>query len=100
MAGFVDNNVSKSAEVSLYTSARGYNNVGVDGGEFKRFGTKSPRHGIEGPHVHQPIRNVIKETGDIRGGVFNPTKGIGVTSPGTKDVKHLYQYLFNGKYRK
>jgi len=58
----------------------------------------SGRHGIIGPHVHQPIRNVNVKTGEIRGGVFDAKKGTGVVYPGRKDVKHLYQYLFNGKY--
>lgn len=97
--GYVNNNVSKNAEVSLYTDAKGFNNIGNAGGEFKRFGTVPGRHGIDGPHVHQPIRNVNPNTGDVRGGVFNPKKGVGVDIPNRTDIKHLYQYLVNGKYQ-
>ena len=43
---YVKNNVSPNAEVSLYTDAKGFNNVGNIGGEFKRFGTVPGRHGI------------------------------------------------------
>ena len=98
LKGFVNNNVSQSAEISLYTDSPGFNNIGKNGGEFLRFGTVSGRHGIEGPHVHLPSRNVFGD--NIRGGCFNTKKGIGVNSPTKKDVKHLYQYLFNGKYHR
>ena len=96
--GYVKNNVSPNAEVSLYTDAKGFNNVGNIGGEFKRFGTVPGRHGISGAHVHQPMRNINIFTGEIRGGVFNPKKGIGVNSPNRVDIKQLYQFLFNEKY--
>jgi len=69
----------------------------VVGGEFKRYGSVSGRHGVDGPHVHQPQRNV--NGSDIRGGLFNPKKGMGVDSPNALDIKQLYQYLFNGKYQ-
>ena len=98
LQGYVNQNVSQSAEVSLYTKSSEFNNVGAVGGEFKRFGTVSGRHGIVGPHVHQPIRNVNKVTKEIRGGAFNAKKGVGVDSPNRYDIKHLYQYLENGKY--
>ena len=98
--GYVKAMVSVDAELSLYTKSKGFNNVDEIGGEFKRFGTKPGRHGIAGVHVHQPIRNVKLETGEIRGGVFNPQKGIGVEPPKRLDIKQLYQFFFNGKYNK
>ncbi len=91
--------VPVDAELSLYTKSKEFNNVGNIGGVFKRFGTKFGRHGITGVHVHQPIRNVNLKTGEIRGGVFNPKKGIGVDSPKRLDIKQLYQFFFNKKYR-
>ena len=75
-----------------------FNNINAVGGEFKRFGIVSGRHGIDGPHVHQPIRNVNLATGQIRGGTFNSKKGIGVDSPNKLDIKQLYQFIFNGKF--
>ncbi|NMA85223.1 MAG: hypothetical protein GX962_15320 [Epulopiscium sp.] len=81
----------------MYTKSNGFNNVGSSGGEFKRYGSVSGRHGVDGPHVHQPQRNV--NGSDIRGGLFNPKKGMGVDSPNALDIKQLYQYLFNGKYQ-
>ena len=85
-------------EVKLYTSSAGFNsNNGNIGGQFKRFGSDS--HAGLSPHVHQPQRNVTP-TGDIYGGVGSKTSNGGVTSPGSKDVKQLYDYLNNGKYRK
>ena len=101
--GFVKEWVPIDAELSLYTKSKEFNNVSNIGGVFKRFGTKFGRHGIAGVHVHQPIRNVNLKTGKIRGGVFNPKKGIGVDSPKRLDIKQLYikqlyEYLENGKY--
>jgi RHS repeat-associated protein len=96
--GYVKKNVNSEAELSLKTDSAGFNNnsKGV-GGEFKRFGTES--HGGVSPHVHQPVRNVNIKTGEVYGGTFNPsTKTGGVTSPGAKDIKQLYQHLNNGKY--
>lgn len=98
--GYISKAVSQDAELSLYTNSDGFNNVGDIGGEFKRFGTISGRHGIDGVHVHQPIRNVNLLTGEIRGGTFNPKKGIGVDSPNKLDIKQLYQFLFNEKYHR
>ncbi len=98
--GYVEEWVPIDAELSLYTKSKEFNNVGNIGGEFKRFGTKVGRHGIVGVHVHQPIRNVNLKTGEIRGGVLNPKKGIGMDSPKRLDIKQLYQFFFNEKYYK
>ena len=85
--------------MKLYTDSPGFNNNAKTGlgGEFKRFGANS--HGGVEPHVHQPIRNEIPN-GDIRGVVGTKTNNGGVTSPTNKDIKQLYDYLYNGKYRK
>lgn len=93
--GFVNNNVPKTKETKLYTNSSGFNNVGSSGGQFKRFGTDS--HAGIAPHVHKPMRNLYN--GNIRGGVGTKTKNGGVTSPTWHDVKQLYDYLYNGKYR-
>ena len=55
-------------------------------------------HGITGAHVHQPTRNVNPNNGMITGKPGSKTKIGGVTVPGAKDVKQLYEYLENGKY--
>ena len=55
-------------------------------------------HGIAGAHVHQPTRNVNPNNGMITGKPGSKTKIGGVTVPGAKDVKQLYEYLENGKY--
>lgn len=69
-------------------------------GHFKRFGTQPNQHGIEGSHVHQPTRNLNPQNGIITGKPGSRTKYGDVTIPGAKDIKQLYDYLFNGKYRK
>lgn len=95
--GYVKNNVSTDAELSLSTNSSGFNNHdGITGGEFKRFG--SEEHAGLSPHVHQPIRNEAPN-GNIYGSVGRKTSNGGVTSPTEKDVKQLYQYLNNGKYQ-
>jgi hypothetical protein len=101
LEGFVKNNVSPEAEVGLYTNSAGFNNNPITGvGEqFKRFGA-NPQHGIDGPHVHQPTRGVNPRTGDIYGSQGSKTANGGVTSPTPKDIKQLYDFLFNGKYQK
>ena len=84
-------------EISLYTRAEGFNNnVGNVGGEFKRFGAAS--HGGVSPHVHQPQRN-ISPNGNIYGLVGRKTADGGVTYPRAKDIKQLFEFLNNGKYR-
>ncbi len=98
--GYIQRMVSQDAELSLYTSSKYFNNVGNIGGEFKRFGTIPGRHGIDGVHVHLPMRNVNLVTGEIRGGTYNSKKGIGVDSPNQSDIKQLYQFFFNEKYNK
>ena len=96
--GYVKNNVSTDAEVKLYTASAEFNsNNGKIGGQFKRFGSDS--HAGLSPHVHQPQRNATPK-GDIYGGVGSKTSNGGVTSPGAKDTKQLYDYLNNGKYRR
>lgn len=69
--GYVKNNVSTDAELSLSTNSSGFNNHdGITGGEFKRFG--SEEHAGLSPHVHQPIRNEAPN-GNIYGSVGSKT---------------------------
>ena len=92
--GYVKNQASP--EISLHTDSAGFNNNnGNVGGDFKRFGAEA--HGGVSPHVHQPKRNVAPN-GNIYGTLGTKTANGGVTSPSTKDVKQLYEYLTNGKY--
>lgn len=95
LKGYVENNAK--IEISLRTDSSGFNSLANEGGEFKRFGAES-RHGIDGPHVHQPLRRILPN-GQVKGGVGRKTIDNGVTSPSEKDVKQLYDYLNNGKYR-
>ncbi|WP_411681648.1 hypothetical protein [Clostridium thailandense] len=97
LEGFIKNNVSADAEVGLYTKSAAFNNnlKGI-GGQFKRIGVDEYA-GIS-PHVHQPIRNVAAN-GNIYGNTGRLTSNDGVTSPIQLDVKQLYDYLFNNKYR-
>lgn len=69
---------------------------GMLGANFKRFGAAS--HGGVSPHVHQPQRN-ISPNGNIYGLVGRKTVNGGVTYPRAKDIKQLFEYLNNGKYR-
>ena len=95
LKGYVEQ--TANPEISLYTESAGYNNNnGNTGGQFKRLGAESG-HGINGPHVHQPLRNVAPD-GSVFGDVGSKTKNGGVTSPTVKDVKQLYEYINNGKY--
>lgn len=106
LEGFMNKNVSKEAEVKLYTRSTGFNNVRhkdmgtkqyiEEGGQFKRFGTDL--HAGLAPHVHYPIRNVIPGTGKVRG-AQGKTLNVDVFSPSKKDIKQLYDYLFNNKYQ-
>lgn len=97
LKGYVNNNVSSKSELSLKTNSAGFNkHDGSIGGTFKRFGVNS--HGGISPHVHQPYVN-IAPNGNVYGNVYR--SGIGIDRiwyPNTRDVKQLYQYLFNGKY--
>lgn len=77
---------------------QGFNNNGNIGGQFKRFGAENG-HGINDPHVYQPLRNVAPDN-SVFGDVGSKTKNGGVTSPTAKDVKQLYEYIKNGKYHK
>lgn len=97
LEGFMNNNISIDKEIPLHTNSPGFNNNsnGV-GGQFKRFGVDS--HGGVQPHVHQPTRNVAPN-GNTYGGTGSKTSNGGVTPPTTKDIKQLYDYLFNGKYK-
>ena len=83
---------TRNKEIGLNTNSPGFNHTGPE--QFKRFG--SGTHGGLSPHVHQPIRNLT--TKGPRGTTGTKTKNNGVTSPGKKDVKQLYQHLNNGKY--
>ena len=95
--GYVKNTVSIDTELKLYTNSPEFNsNNGVIGGQFKRFGIGS--HGGLSPHVHQPQRNVAPN-GNIYGTVGSKTTNGGVTKPEAKDIKQLYDYTNNGKYR-
>lgn len=94
--GYVRNNANP--EISLYTDSARFNNNGNIGGQFKRLGAESG-HGINGPHVHQPLRNVAPG-GSVFGDVGSKTKNGGVTSPMAKDIKQLYEYIKNGKYHR
>ena len=97
--GYIKNNVSPEAELNLFTNSQGFNDSnGKVGGVFKRFGAKS--HGGISPHVHQPYRNVNPKTGYVYGGAHDGKTGSGlIDGPTARDIKHLYQYLENGKYR-
>jgi hypothetical protein len=96
--GYVAKNVSKNNETKLFTKSKKFNTSKMNAdGQFKRFGSGS--HGGLSPHVHQPTRNVAKN-GEIYGGQGAKTRNGGVTKPGKRDVKQLYQYLKNKKYRK
>lgn len=96
--GYVKNNVPRDVETKLFTNSSDFNTNPKNDGHFKRFGTKPDQHGIKGPHVHQPTRNVNPNNGVITGKPGKETKNGGVTVPGAKDVKQLYEYLENGKY--
>ena len=84
----------------MYTNSSGFNTNPRNDGHFKRFGTEPNQHGIEGPHVHQPTRNINPNNGIVTGKPGSKTKNGGVTVPEAKDIKQLYEYLINGKYRK
>ena len=92
--GYVKKNANP--EISLDTNSPGFNNNSKGtGGIFKRIGAEE--HGGISPHIHQPQRNVAPN-GDIFGKVGSKTADGGVTLPGKKDIKQLYEYLENGKY--
>ena len=96
--GYVNNNVPQNRETKLFTHSSGFNTNVQSDGHFKRFGTKPNQHGIIGPHVHQPTRNINPNNGVITGKPGTKTKNGGVTVPRAKDIKQLYEYLENGKY--
>lgn len=98
--GYVNRNVPQDVETKLYTNSTDFNTNPKNDGHFKRFGTEPNQHGIEGSHVHQPTRNINPNNGIITGKPGSKTKNDGVTVPGAKDVKQLYEYLNNGKYHK
>ncbi|WP_241837237.1 RHS repeat domain-containing protein [Salinivibrio sp. ML290] len=95
--GFMKEHVSPDRETTLHTKSAGFNNnKGNVGGQFKRYGLDS--HAGISPHVHQPVRNVSPKTGDIYGTQGTKTSNGGVTSPSKKDIKQLYDHVYNGKY--
>ena len=96
--GYVNKNVPRDVETKLFTHSNDFNTNPKNDGHFKRFGTEPNQHGIAGAHVHQPTRNVNPNNGMITGKPGSKTKNGGVTEPGAKDVKQLYEYLENGKY--
>ena len=96
--GYVNKNVPRDVETKLITHSSDFNTNPKNDGHFKRFGTEANQHGIAGVHVHQPTRNVNPNNGMITGKPGSKTKNGGVTVPGPKDVKQLYEYLENGKY--
>ena len=89
--GYVKKNANP--EISLDTNSPGFNNNSKGTGEiFKRIGAEE--HGGISPHIHQPQRNVAPN-GDVFGKVGSKTADGGVTLPGKKDIKQLYEYLEN-----
>ncbi|MFD0707507.1 hypothetical protein C6H64_23805 [Photorhabdus luminescens] len=66
------------------------------GRQLKRYVLDS--HAGISPHVHQPVRNVSLKTGYIYGSQGTKTSDGGVTSPSTKDIKQLYDHVYNGEY--
>ena len=96
--GYVNNNVPQNVETKLFTHSSGYNTNPRNDGHCKRFGTEPNKHGIIGPHVHQPTRNINPNNGVITGKPGTKTKNHGVTIPRAKDIKQRYEYLENGKY--
>ncbi len=95
--GFMKKHVAPDRETLLFTQSPGFNNnKGKVGGQFKRYGLDS--HAGISPHVHQPVRNVSPKTGDVYGSQGTKTSDGGVTSPSTKDIKQLYDHVYNGKY--
>lgn len=94
----MDANISPNAELKLYTQSKQFNSNPKKDGHFKRYGVERNRHGIPGPHVHQPKRNVNPFTGVITGTQGSNTKNGGVGKPNKKDMKQLYEFLVNGKY--
>jgi hypothetical protein len=99
--GYVKDNVPLDKEVTLNTKSKGFNDNfrgANEEGQFKRFGSDS--HADISPHVHQPTRNVNKNTGEIFGGQGSKTQNGGVTKPGRNDISQLYDLMNNGKYRK
>lgn len=96
--GYVNNKVPRNVETKLFTHSGGFNTNSRNDGHFKRFGTKPNQHGIVGPHVHQPTRDINPNNGVITGKTGSKTKDDGVTVPRAKDIKQLYEYLKNGKY--
>ena len=98
LEGYINNNVPRDVETKLFTNSIDFNTNPKHDGHFKRFGTEPNQHGIVGVHVHQPTRNINPNNGMITGKPGSKTKNGGVTAPGAKDVKQLYEYLENGKY--
>ncbi|WP_231578154.1 RHS repeat domain-containing protein, partial [Dickeya chrysanthemi] len=95
--GFMKDHVSPDRETTLHTKSPGFNNNnGNEGGQFKRYGLDS--HAGISPHVHQPIRNVSPKNGAVYGSQGSKTSNGGVTSPSNKDIKQLYDHVYNGKY--
>lgn len=95
--GFMNAHVSPDRETLLFTSSPGFNNNnGNVGGKFKRYGLDS--HAGISPHVHQPTRNISPKDGSIYGGQGTKTSNGGITAPTNKDIKQLYDHVYNGKY--
>ncbi|MBA0169554.1 hypothetical protein H0247_19540 [Pectobacterium sp. CFBP8739] len=89
--------VSPDSETTLHTKSPGFNTSKKNSdGQFKRYGLDS--HGGISPHVHQPTRNISPKDGTIYGGQGTKTKNGEVTSPSNKDIKQLYDHIYNGKY--
>ncbi|MEH0834601.1 RHS repeat-associated core domain-containing protein [Pectobacterium cacticida] len=96
--GFMKDHVSPDSETTLHTKSPGFNTSKKNkDGQFKRYGLDS--HGGISPHVHQPTRNISPKDGTIYGGQGTKTKNGEVTSPSNKDIKQLYDHIYNGKYK-
>lgn len=94
--GYIKENVPLDVETKL----KHFNTNPKEDGNFKRFGSKSNQHGIEGVHVHQPERNINHKNEIITGKPGSKTKNGGVSSPSKKDISQLYDYLNNNKYQR
>lgn len=95
--GFMKDHVSPDSETTLHTKSPGFNTGKKNkDGQFKRYGLDS--HGGISPHVHQPTRNISPKDGTIYGGQGTKTKNGEVASPSNKDIKQLYDHVYNGKY--
>ena len=89
--------LSSQVETNIYTNSSGFNSSNGDStSPFKRYGLNS--HGGVEPHVHHPKRNVSPKTGIVYGTPGRKTSNGEASLPTNKDIKNLYDHLYNGKY--